>query len=115
LLIGWSILAFLSTVAVALRLWARKATGIVLRIDDYLAVAALVTQHASLCAGFVMVIIGGVGRDTIMTTTENPGSVVTLFKVHRRYLLCMWSDKALTVLFRSHISPPTSCTGAAQR
>ncbi|KAI0172252.1 hypothetical protein GGR52DRAFT_549624 [Hypoxylon sp. FL1284] len=74
------ILAFLATVATAARFWSRKLTGFPLGLDDWLALASLIIQHAFLVCSFVDCILGGLGRDQRLVLAEDPNSIVVLFK-----------------------------------
>ncbi|XXH01499.1 hypothetical protein Hte_007859 [Hypoxylon texense] len=79
ILISNCILAFLATVAVAARFWARRLTHFPLGLDDWLVLAAIILQHAFLAVSFVDVLGGGLGRD-IRLVASNPETVVTLYK-----------------------------------
>ncbi|RWA11981.1 hypothetical protein EKO27_g3116 [Xylaria grammica] len=74
------VLAFLATIAVILRFWARRLTKVPLGLDDYLVLAALVLHHAQAAAGFATVFGGGVGRDFRLVLAEGPDTTVVLFK-----------------------------------
>ena len=81
IIIGCSILAFISTVVFILRCWARRLTRQAFALDDWLCLAALLIQHALLAAAGVMVVQGGLGRDIRLVATQNPHSIVVLFQV----------------------------------
>lgn len=75
-----SILGFITSVVVVLRFWARRLTRQPFGLDDYLCLAALITQHVLMAGSCVSVVDGGVGRDMRITATEDPYSVVVLFQ-----------------------------------
>ncbi|KAF2971594.1 hypothetical protein GQX73_g1928 [Xylaria multiplex] len=74
-----SVLAFLATIAVALRFWARRLVRVPLALDDYLVIAGLLTRHIELVADLIIVIGGGLGRDYRLVA-KNPNTVVVLYK-----------------------------------
>ncbi|KAI0533232.1 hypothetical protein GGR58DRAFT_521864 [Xylaria digitata] len=76
-----SVLAFLATIAVALRYWARRLVRVPLALDDYLIIAGLLTRHIELVADLIIVIGGGLGRDYRLVLAEGPDTVVVLYKV----------------------------------
>lgn len=76
-----SILGFITSIVVVLRFWARRLTRQPFGLDDYLCLAALITQHVLMAGSCVSVVDGGVGRDMRITATEDPYSVVVLFQV----------------------------------
>lgn len=78
-----SILGFITSIVVVLRFWARRLTRQPFGLDDYLCLAALITQHVLMAGSCVSVVDGGVGRDMRITATEDPYSVVVLFQVWR--------------------------------
>ncbi|KAI1270139.1 hypothetical protein F5Y18DRAFT_4728 [Xylariaceae sp. FL1019] len=80
IVVGITILAFVSTVVVGLRLWSRRLMKAKLALDDYLAVAALVVSHVYYASAVATIIVGGVGRDYRLVTAEGPGKVEALFK-----------------------------------
>ncbi|KAI1408768.1 hypothetical protein F5Y13DRAFT_204510 [Hypoxylon sp. FL1857] len=80
ILVGCYILAFIATVSVALRFWARKLTSLRPELDDYLVLSALIAHHGVAGAATVQVLIGGVGRD-MRIVSQDPSAVVTLFKM----------------------------------
>ncbi|RWA10970.1 hypothetical protein EKO27_g4113 [Xylaria grammica] len=75
-----SVLAFLATVAVALRFWARRLAGVPYALDDYLILAGLLTRHIELVADIIIVVGGGLGRDYRLVLADGPGTVVVLYK-----------------------------------
>ncbi|KAI7781493.1 hypothetical protein LA080_014669 [Diaporthe eres] len=79
-MISCSILAFICTILVALRFWARRLIRQSFGLDDWLCLGALLCHHGALVAGWVMVYQGGLGRDIRITSTEDPRSVVILFQ-----------------------------------
>lgn len=81
MVISCTVLAFISTILVALRFWARRLTRQNFGLDDWLCLGALLCHHVVLAAGWVQVYQGGLGRDIRITSTEDPRSVVILFQV----------------------------------
>lgn len=86
MIISCGILAFIATVLVVLRFWARRLTRSGLGLDDYLTLSALIAHHGLLGVSIAEVIIGGLGRDIRITSTEDPNSVTFLFKVLLSFL-----------------------------
>ncbi|KAI0202651.1 hypothetical protein F4808DRAFT_68624 [Astrocystis sublimbata] len=80
IVISGSIVGFLATVTVALRLWARKLTRLPLGADDWLCIAALFFQHAVMIASSVAAVNGGLGRDMSVLALQYPDAVVVLFQ-----------------------------------
>lgn len=81
-----AILAFLATLCVILRVWARRLCKVPLGLDDYLVTFALLVHHACLSSALVGLISGGIGRDIRSVAKENPDTLVILFKVGRHAL-----------------------------
>lgn len=81
LVISCSILGFISTLFVVLRLWARRLTKQSVGLDGWLCLGSLLCHHAILAAAGIMVYEGGLGRDIRITATEDPTSTVHLFQV----------------------------------
>ncbi|KAI1316815.1 hypothetical protein F5Y16DRAFT_393058 [Xylariaceae sp. FL0255] len=77
IVIGSSIVGFVTTVIVGLRFWARSLTRQPLRTDDWLCLSALFFQHALLVAACVEAIYGGLGRNMALIA---PNSLVTFYK-----------------------------------
>ncbi|RYP19387.1 hypothetical protein DL765_003360 [Monosporascus sp. GIB2] len=80
IVISVNILAFLASVIVVLRFWARRLPRLPFGLDDYLCLAALITHHVLMAGSCVGVLGGGIGRDMRITATEDPYSVVILFQ-----------------------------------
>ncbi|KAI0112238.1 hypothetical protein GGR51DRAFT_60538 [Nemania sp. FL0031] len=80
IVISGSIVGFVATVVVALRLWARKLTRQPLGADDWLCIAALLFHHVVMAASCVAAVDGGLGRDMRLVALENPGAIVVLFQ-----------------------------------
>lgn len=76
-----SVLAVIATFLIVLRFWSRRLTGAGWRIDDYLALAALLFQHAIYGLSNEAVIHGGLGRDMNIVLAETPNAVSYLLKV----------------------------------
>ncbi|KAI1750013.1 hypothetical protein F4782DRAFT_264717 [Xylaria castorea] len=74
------LLAFLATLSVALRFWARRLMRLAWGIDDYLALIALVIQHGAEAGTIVCVELGGLGRDTRLFTIGNPNATVYFYQ-----------------------------------
>ncbi len=78
---SYSALVILSTVFVALRFWSKRLNATGWQYDDWLVMCALFMHHGFTASCYVMVMKGGFGRDIRLVVTENPNSVVILFKV----------------------------------
>ncbi|KAI1272007.1 hypothetical protein F5Y07DRAFT_321965 [Xylaria sp. FL0933] len=72
--------AFIATLSVALRFWARKLIHQSWKTDDYLALLALSLAHGTAAAAFTSVELGGLGRDTALFTMRHPGATVYFYK-----------------------------------
>ncbi|KAI0166898.1 hypothetical protein GGR52DRAFT_556061 [Hypoxylon sp. FL1284] len=74
------IFAFISSLVVALRIWARRLTCQPYGLDTYLCLAALIMQHVLMTCSVVGIIHGGFGQDMRITSAKDPHSVVVLFQ-----------------------------------
>ena len=75
------ILAVISTITCAGRFWARKLTGVGWGLDDWLALASLVMNHAVCAITIEATVNGGLGRSIVVVMAEDPMQVVTFLKV----------------------------------
>ncbi|KAK7972308.1 hypothetical protein PG988_006442 [Apiospora saccharicola] len=80
IIISGAVLAFVSTVIVALRFWSRRLIHQRFGLSDYLCLAALLFHHGVIASGSVMAKQGGLGRDFRVTSTEDPGSITILYQ-----------------------------------
>lgn len=85
------ILAVISTITCAGRFWARKLTGVGWGIDDWLALASLVVNHAFCAVTVEATLNGGLGRSIVVVMAEEPMQLVTFLKVRR--VLCSRKKK----------------------
>lgn len=75
------ITATLATIAMVLRLWARRLMRIKLGLDDYLALASLVVYYGQLIICFLHVLYAGTGTDQMTVLMENPTAITYNLKV----------------------------------
>lgn len=75
------ILAAISTITCAGRFWARKLTGVGWGLDDWLALASLVVNHAFCAVTVEATVNGGLGRTILVVMAEDPAKLVTFLKV----------------------------------
>lgn len=75
------ILAVISTITCAGRFWARKLTGVGWGLDDWLALASLVVNHAFCAITIEATVNGGLGRSILVVMAEDPMQLVTFLKV----------------------------------
>lgn len=75
------ILAVISTITCAGRFWARKLTGVGWGLDDWLALASLVVNHAFCAVTIEATVSGGLGRSIVVVMAEDPLQLVTFLKV----------------------------------
>lgn len=73
--------ATLATVAMFLRLWARRLMRIKLGVDDYLALASLIVYYGQLVICFLHVLYAGTGTDQTTVLMENPTAITYNLKV----------------------------------
>ncbi|KAI1453772.1 hypothetical protein F4805DRAFT_478239 [Annulohypoxylon moriforme] len=78
--ISLSILAFITTIVVALRFWSRRLIRQPFGLDSYLCLASLLMQHAVMAGGLVALVNGEGGRDMRIIVAENPDAVIVLFQ-----------------------------------
>jgi hypothetical protein len=81
MIVSSTILAFVATTSVVLRVWARRLARLSLGLDDYLVILALMIHHAILVSSIMSVTRGGLGRDIRIVAAENPNAMVVLFQV----------------------------------
>ncbi|TDZ21564.1 Satratoxin biosynthesis SC1 cluster protein 4 [Colletotrichum orbiculare MAFF 240422] len=74
------VLAVIATVTCGGRFWARKLTGMNWGLDDWLALASLVVNHAFCAITIQATIYGGLGRSIVVVMAEDPLQVVTFLK-----------------------------------
>ncbi|KAI7781605.1 hypothetical protein LA080_014503 [Diaporthe eres] len=74
------ILAVISTITCAGRFWARKLTGVGWGLDDWLALASLVVNHAFCAVTIEATVNGGLGRSMVVVMAEDPMQLVTFLK-----------------------------------
>ncbi|RYO74539.1 hypothetical protein DL764_010798 [Monosporascus ibericus] len=65
----------LATTIVVLRLWARKARGAAIELDDWLILASLPFLWALTVCGVLAVVLGGVGKHLIVNLIVDPDSL----------------------------------------
>lgn len=75
------VFAFVATIAVPLRFWARKLTKVPLGLDDYLVLATLIVHHLFTGLAAATVFHGGMGSDFALVQAQGPDTIVFLFKV----------------------------------
>lgn len=73
--------AALATIAMILRLWARRLMRITLGLDDYLALASLIVYYGQLIACLLHVLYAGTGTDQMTVLMENPTAITYNLKV----------------------------------
>lgn len=73
--------AILATIAIVLRLWARRLMRIKLGLDDYLALASLIVYYGQLVVCFLHVLYAGTGTDQINVLTQSPNAMSYNLKV----------------------------------
>lgn len=73
--------ATLATIAMILRLWARRLMRITLGLDDYLALASLIVYYGQLIVCFLHVLYAGTGTDQMTVLMENPTAMAYNLKV----------------------------------
>ncbi|KAI2603188.1 uncharacterized protein GGS25DRAFT_528232 [Hypoxylon fragiforme] len=104
-----AILAFIASVIVALRFWAKRLIRQSFGLDSYLCLAALIVHHILLAGSFVCILQGGLGRDMRITATENPHSVVVLYQAiyvsELAYTYCSPLIKLSVLAFYRRIFP----------
>ncbi|KAI0010038.1 hypothetical protein F4779DRAFT_579779 [Xylariaceae sp. FL0662B] len=99
-------MAVLTTIVAVLRFWARKIKGHLLRVDDWLALAALLFLYGLTVVESLAVFDGGVGRhmDVILSTDVNifNTSMLCLFIAEHVYgtLLALAKASILTMYYR---------------
>lgn len=74
-------LAVISTFTCVGRFWARKLTGVGWGLDDWLALASLVVNHAFCGITIEATVNGGLGRSVVVVMVEDPMQLVTFLKV----------------------------------
>ncbi|KAI1740767.1 hypothetical protein F4680DRAFT_85944 [Xylaria scruposa] len=103
------LLAFAATLSVALRFWARRLMRMTWEIDDYLALIALLIQHGAEAGTIVCVELGGLGRDVMLFTIENPNATVyfyqSIFAIEVLYALSSPIIKLSVLAFYWRIFP----------
>lgn len=73
--------ATLATVAMFLRLWARRLMRMTLGADDYLALASLIVYHGQLVICFLHVLYAGTGTNQMTVLMKNPSAITYNLKV----------------------------------
>lgn len=99
-------LTVISTCFVILRFWARSITKFGLWLDDWLALATLVTLYATLVISIVVVVYAGVGKPILQALEEDPYVITKVLKVWSGFLGT--SDIASIDLDRSCCTPSNS-------
>ncbi|KAI0453361.1 hypothetical protein F5B21DRAFT_287360 [Xylaria acuta] len=74
-------LAVLSTLAVALRFWSRRISGLGIHVDDWLALVTLVIHHGLGATTLVAFLVYGLGFDTPSLMRADPSSAMDLQKL----------------------------------
>ncbi|KAK1987631.1 hypothetical protein LZ30DRAFT_701494 [Colletotrichum cereale] len=74
------ILAVIATFTCIGRFWARKLTGLGWGLDDWLALASLVVNHAFCATTIVATIHGGLGRSIVEVMAEDPMKLIIFLK-----------------------------------
>lgn len=73
--------ATLATIAMILRLWARRLMRIALGLDDYLALASLIVYYGELIFCFLHVLYAGTGTDETDVRMQSPTAMSYNLKV----------------------------------
>lgn len=73
--------ATLATIAMILRLWARRLMRIALGLDDYLALASLIVYYGQLIFCFLHVLYAGTGTDETDVLMQSPAAMSYNLKV----------------------------------
>lgn len=81
------ITATLATIAMILRLWARRLMRITLGLDDYLALASLIVYYGQLVVCFLHVLYAGTGTDQMTMLAQNPTAITYNLKVRLRKII----------------------------
>lgn len=76
-----SVLAVIAAIAVGLRFWSRKLTGLGWATDDYFALIAFFLQTAIYGLSVHAVLYGGLGRDLTSVLADTPDATTVLLKV----------------------------------
>lgn len=95
--------ATLATIAMILRLWARRLMRVTLGLDDYLALASLIVYYGQLIICFLHVLYAGTGTDQTTVLMQSPSSIIYNLKVclHkviiRGWAVIDWNNTIVTV------------------
>lgn len=73
--------ATLATIAMILRLWARRLLRVTLGLDDYLALASLIVYYGQLIVCFLHVLYAGTGTDQMTVFMQSPSAMTYNLKV----------------------------------